>query len=59
MINARFADAQSGLGAVCTLVPSHLALALGVTLLAAAVAALAGGFKASRLEPTEGMRESS
>jgi putative ABC transport system permease protein len=58
MINARFAD-QSGLGAVCTLVPWHLALALGVTLVAAAAAALAGGFKASRLEPTEGMRESS
>ncbi len=58
MINARFAD-QSGLGSVCTLVPWHLALALGVTLVAAAAAALAGGFKASRLEPTEGMRESS
>jgi putative ABC transport system permease protein len=58
MINVRFAD-QSRLGAVCTLVPWHLALALGVTLVAAAAAALAGGFKASRLEPTEGMRESS
>jgi putative ABC transport system permease protein len=58
VINARFAD-QSGLGAVCTLVPWHLALALCVTLVAAAAAALAGGFKASRLEPTEGMRESS
>ena len=59
VINARFADAQGGLGAVCTLVPWHLALALIVTLLAAAGAALAGGIKASRLEPTEGMRESS
>jgi putative ABC transport system permease protein len=59
MINTRFADAQSGPGAICTLVPWHLAVALGVTLLAAAAAALAGGFKASRLEPTEGMRESS
>jgi putative ABC transport system permease protein len=58
VINARFAD-QSGLGSVCTLVPWHLALALCVTLVAAAAAALAGGFKASRLEPTEGMRESS
>jgi putative ABC transport system permease protein len=57
MINARFAD-QASLGAVCTLVPWHLALALVITLLAAAGAALAGGFKASRLEPTEGMRES-
>lgn len=59
VINARFADAERGLGAVCTLVPGHLALALIVTLLAAAGAALAGGLKASRLEPTEGMRESS
>ena len=59
VINARFAGAQAGLGAVCTLVPSHLALALAVTLLAAVGAALAGGLKASRLEPTEGMRESS
>jgi putative ABC transport system permease protein len=59
VINARFADAESGLGAVCTLVPSHLMLALAVTLLAAVGAALAGGIKASRLDPTEGMRESS
>jgi ABC-type lipoprotein release transport system permease subunit len=39
-------------------VPWHLALALVITLLAATGAALAGGLKASRLEPTEGMRES-
>ncbi|HEX5080049.1 MAG TPA: hypothetical protein VFV80_12935 [Geminicoccaceae bacterium] len=57
LINARFAE-QSGSGPVCALLPGHLAIALVVTLLAATGAALAGGLKASRLEPTEGMRES-
>ena len=54
-INARFAAVAAG-GPVCTLEPLHLAVAALATHAGAALAALAGGLRAARLEPGEGIR---
>ena len=54
-INARFAAVAAG-GAVCTLEAHHLLLAALATHLGAALAALAGGLRAARLQPGEGIR---
>jgi putative ABC transport system permease protein len=54
-INARFASVAAG-GAVCTLEAHHLLRAALATHLGAALAALAGGLRAARLQPGEGIR---
>jgi putative ABC transport system permease protein len=54
-INARFAAIAPG-GPVCALEPQHLLLAALATHLGAALAALAGGLRAARLQPGEGIR---
>ncbi len=55
-INARFAEADRPFD-VFVMAPAHLAATAGITLVATLAAAAMGGIKASRLEPTEGMRE--
>jgi putative ABC transport system permease protein len=57
VINARFGGALCSALPVCTLPPAQATLALGATLVAASLAALAGGLQATRVEPTEGMRD--
>lgn len=42
---------------ICILLPPHFAAALGITLLAALTAAVLGGMRAVRIEPSEGLRE--
>jgi putative ABC transport system permease protein len=54
-INARFAAIAPG-GPVCALAPEHILLAALATHLGAALAALAGGLRAARLQPGEGIR---
>jgi putative ABC transport system permease protein len=54
-INARFAAIAPG-GPVCVLEPQHILLAALATHLGAALAALAGGLRAARLQPGEGIR---
>ncbi len=55
-VNARFSDAPDDY-AVFVMDPVHVAATLAVTLLATLAAATLSGVKASRLPPTEGMRE--
>jgi putative ABC transport system permease protein len=57
VINRRFADAACGGGAVCTLRPIHIVVAVVATVAAAALAALVGGARAAGVEPSEGMRD--
>jgi putative ABC transport system permease protein len=54
-INARFAAVAAG-GPVCVLEAHHIVLAALATHLGAALAALAGGLRAARLQPGEGIR---
>ena len=54
-INARFAAVAVG-GPVCVLAAHHIVLAALATHLGAALAALAGGLRAARLQPGEGIR---
>jgi putative ABC transport system permease protein len=54
-INARFAAVAAG-GPVCALEAHHIVLAALATHLGAALAALAGGLRAARLQPGEGLR---
>lgn len=42
---------------LCRLLPQHAAIAVGATLTAVALAALVGGLRATRIEPSEGWRE--
>lgn len=57
VINLLFADQLESGQSVCRLLPEHLLIALGLTIAAAIVAAILGGFQASRIEPSEGLRE--
>ena len=43
--------------AICRLLPEHFYWAMGFTLFACIVASALGGWKASRIEPSEGIRE--
>jgi putative ABC transport system permease protein len=54
-INTRFAAVAAG-GPVCVLEAHHVVLAALATHLGAALAALAGGLRAARLQPGEGIR---
>jgi len=42
---------------VCVLLPQHFAIALALTLGSAVAAAMLGGLRASRTEPSEGLRD--
>jgi putative ABC transport system permease protein len=42
---------------LCRLLPEHFIAALGLTLAAAGLAALLGGYRAARIEPAEGLRD--
>jgi len=42
---------------VCFLLPLHFAAALALTLVAALIAALLGGLRAARIEPSDGLRD--
>jgi len=56
-VNLRF-GAQLGAGRpVCALPPSHLVVAFAATLAAAFAAALLGGWRASAIQPNEGLRD--
>ncbi len=56
-LNALFIDNLGGGQAVCRILPRHLAVALVLTLLAAAVAAALGGIRVAQLEPSLALRE--
>ncbi|MEO0998797.1 MAG: FtsX-like permease family protein, partial [Pseudomonadota bacterium] len=56
-LNALFADSLGDGQAVCRLLPVHFIIALALTLTAAAVAAVAGGRRLARLEPSLALRE--
>lgn len=56
-LNSLFIDNIGGGQAVCRLLPWHLGMALLLTLVAAAIAALLGGFRVAQLEPSLALRE--
>ena len=43
--------------ALCFLLVEHFLWALGITMLIAVFAAVLGGFRASRIEPSDGLRD--
>ena len=56
LLNGLFASSIGGGEPVCRIRASHLALALVLTLVAATLAAAAGGYRVSKLEPSIGLR---
>ena len=56
-INRLLADQLAGGETICRLLPEHYAWALAITSLAAVLSALLGGFRAARIEPSDGIRE--
>jgi hypothetical protein len=56
-LNALFASTIGGGQPVCRLEVWHLLTALGLTLLAALVAAVIGGRRVAHLEPSIGLRD--
>jgi putative ABC transport system permease protein len=56
-LNQLFASNLTVNGSVCRLLPEHFLWALGLTLGACVLASALGGYQASRIEPSEGMRE--
>lgn len=56
-LNRLFASNPGVDETVCRLLPEHLLWALGLTLGACILASALGGYQASRIEPSEGMRE--
>jgi putative ABC transport system permease protein len=56
-INVLFADQLQGGQSLCRLLPEHLLIALGLTTGCAIMAAFLGGVRASRIEPSEGLRD--
>jgi putative ABC transport system permease protein len=57
VINDMLADQLATGQQVCVLLPQHFALALALTTGAAVVAAALAGWRSSRIEPSEGLRE--
>jgi putative ABC transport system permease protein len=56
-LNSLFAQSIGGGNAVCRLLPWHLLVTLLLTLLAAGLAATAGGRRVAQLEPSLGLRD--
>ncbi|MEJ2456503.1 MAG: FtsX-like permease family protein [Candidatus Thiodiazotropha sp.] len=56
-INTMFAAQLQTGETLCRLLPSHFLIALGLTLSAAILAASMAGYRAARIEPSEGLRE--
>lgn len=57
LINTLLADQLEAGQKVCVLLPVHYAAALVITVLTAVVSAGLAGFRASRIEPADGLRE--
>ncbi|MBU0499187.1 MAG: ABC transporter permease [Gammaproteobacteria bacterium] len=57
VINKLFADQLAEGQSVCRLLPEHFIVALVLTIAAAVIAAMLGGLRASRIEPSEGLRD--
>ena len=56
-INNMLADQLASGQEVCLLLPQHFAMALGLTVGAAVLAAALAGFRSARIEPSDGLRE--
>lgn len=56
-INQLFSDQLSKGQSLCRLLPEHHLIALGLTASCAIAAAFVGGLRASRIEPSEGLRD--
>jgi putative ABC transport system permease protein len=56
-INRIFADQTEVNEVICRLLPNHFLIALILTLASAIVAASLAGYRAARIEPSEGLRE--
>jgi putative ABC transport system permease protein len=56
-INHLFGDQLQGTQTLCMLLPEHILIALGLTAGCALLAAFVGGVRASRIEPSEGLRD--
>lgn len=56
-INTLFVSHMEANRAICELLPIHFAIALALTLGSAILAATLGGFRAARVEPSDGLRE--
>ena len=57
VINALLGSHLEAGQSVCFLLPLHFAAALAMTLVAALIAALLGGLRAARIEPSDGLRD--
>lgn len=56
-INRLFGDQLQSGQTLCLLLPEHILIALGLTAGCALLAAFVGGVRASRIEPSEGLRD--
>ncbi len=56
-INQMFAEQVNAGQSLCHLLPAHLLIALGMTMICALVAAFVGGMRAAKIEPSEGLRD--
>jgi putative ABC transport system permease protein len=57
VINDMLAEQMLNGQQVCVLLPRHFAMALGLTIAAAVVAAALAGWRSARIEPSDGLRE--
>lgn len=56
-INILFAEQVAAGASICRLLPEHFVISLGLILGSAILAAMLGGYRAARIEPSEGLRE--
>jgi putative ABC transport system permease protein len=56
-VNGLLADQLAAGEQVCVLLPEHQAMALGITVAAAVIAAALAGMRSARIEPSDGLRE--
>jgi putative ABC transport system permease protein len=56
-VNGMLADQLAAGEQVCVLLPEHQAMALGITVAAAVIAAALAGLRSARIEPSDGLRE--
>lgn len=57
LINSLLAEQLEAGQKVCVLLPQHYVIAMGITAITAIIAAGLAGFRASRIEPADGLRE--